>query len=133
SAVVGLLAAECLARRRREPALALEDYLRRFPDYRAELESLAFPGRETHRDEARTGPLPHRQPDPTAATRLPAVPGFEVLGELGRGAMGVVYEAVQQKLNRRVALKMILDADHAEPGERDRFRREAEALARLQH
>jgi WD40 repeat protein len=64
---------------------------------------------------------------------LPDVPGYEILGVLGKGGMGVVYRARQQGLGRVVALKMILHADHAGAGQRQRFRTEAEAIARLQH
>jgi hypothetical protein len=84
-------------------------------------------------------------PDPNAVTgasdapldvahrTLPAISGYEILGELGRGAMGVVYHAREVRLNRPCAIKMILAGGHASPEAATRFLAEAEAVARLHH
>jgi serine/threonine protein kinase len=63
----------------------------------------------------------------------PTIAGYEILGRLGRGGMGVVYQAWQQKLNRLVALKMVRAGMDARPEELTRFQVEAVAVARLQH
>src|SRR5262249_43319242 len=78
----------------------------------------------------------HPPPAPRKKKSVPRnvqLPGYEVQGELGRGAMGVVYQARQVKADRLVALKLMLGAEHAGSQARERFDREAQAVARLQH
>jgi tetratricopeptide (TPR) repeat protein len=76
-------------------------------------------------------------PDVTADEPVPGesgqVAGYEILGLLGRGAMGVVYKARQRGLKRIVALKMISAGGHCRPAELARFQSEAVAVAEVQH
>jgi WD40 repeat protein len=58
---------------------------------------------------------------------------YEILEELGRGGMGIVYKARDESLKRLVALKMIRAGVQAEPSQRSRFQTEAQSVARLQH
>ena len=74
-----------------------------------------------------------RPPSKNIRRVLPAVAGYELLSELGRGGMGVVYKARQLGLNRLVALKMILAANRASARDLARFHIEAEAVAQLVH
>jgi serine/threonine protein kinase/WD40 repeat protein len=72
--------------------------------------------------------------DPQADDQCwPQIPGFQILEELGRGGMGIVYLARHQALDRLVALKMILAGEQASPEQLVRFRLEGEMIARLRH
>jgi WD40 repeat protein len=157
--LLGLIEAEWRLRLRRGESAELSEYAIRFPEQAAALatapeEQQTPPPPSSVPAEAETlRPEPASQAPATPAppqadgagppgsvdAGLPGIPGglcvrgYEVLGLLGRGGMGVVYQARQVGLDRLVALKMILHAEHSGSDERDRFRSEAQAVARLQH
>jgi WD40 repeat protein/serine/threonine protein kinase len=92
-----------------------------------DLDTLSDPVMTAFRESALAGPLP-------APAVLPERVGdYQILAEVGRGGMGVVYRARHLKLNRIVALKMLLSGSFTYHEERARFRAEAEAVARLHH
>jgi WD40 repeat protein len=127
AAVVELIAAEYDLRRQWRGAADPGEYVRRFPQYADELRDRLGGAAPRSRPSSRP-PARAEAPPPGP----PTLPGYQLVRELGRGGMGVVYEAHQPALGRVVAVKT-LPPGHTTPGERARFRREAEVVARLDH
>jgi serine/threonine-protein kinase len=106
----------------------LPEVRRRWQAFRLVDEAVAklLPERETPLDADAVLPVPH-------PAGLPQVPGYRVEDVLGSGGMGVVYRAWHPRLNRAIALKMLLAGPCARPAELERFLREAQAVAALHH
>jgi hypothetical protein len=110
------------------------EYLERFPGLASRLEDQFDINEALSRILSTRGTdASGRSPVESVAPRRVELAGYEVLGELGRGGMGVVYKARQVALDRLVALKLVLAGGHAEAVDLARFKTEAEAIARLQH
>jgi eukaryotic-like serine/threonine-protein kinase len=124
--VVRLIAREYELRRRREPDLQPAEFLERFPAERgALLTRLMVPAR---------GPLDKSRPGrPGTAAPPVAIAGYEILEELGRGGMGVVYKARQAGMQRLVAIKTIVGEQAADREHSQRLLAEARAVAHLHH
>jgi len=76
---------------------------------------------------------PNSTPVPATQQSLPKIPGYQILGPLGRGGMGMVYAANHLRLDRRVALKILHPFDVNQKALQDRFTREVRALVLISH
>ena len=132
------IAGDFVDRIRRGERPPIFDYLRQYPELADELRELlpalvlmeqaASADDERASAEPASGALSHEEPP------MPVQIGdFKIVREVGRGGMGIVYEAFEQSLSRRVALKLLPEHTMLSPHSRERFLREAQAAAKLHH
>jgi tetratricopeptide (TPR) repeat protein/tRNA A-37 threonylcarbamoyl transferase component Bud32 len=123
------LAEEFADRCRRGETPSVSEYTTRYPEWADQLRDLLPPVAlmeqlRRHKQTARAV---------AADTKLERLGDFRILREVGRGGMGIVYEAVQESLGRHVALKVLPRHALLDPKKLQRFQREAQAAARLHH
>jgi WD40 repeat protein/serine/threonine protein kinase len=120
-----------LERYRRGERPTVTEYVEKYPALAAQIRDL-FPALleiEAHRPQVQASVMPAG-----GAWQLPPQLGeYAIVREVGRGGMGIVYEAVQTALGRHVALKVLPPHTLLQPRYLERFRREARAAARLHH
>ena len=130
-AILDLIYQEYVLRRDRGETPDPNEFFARFPDH---AESLMLQFGVDHAITATTRFLEeHDRPNGHACKPIETLAGYEILSLLGRGGMGIVYKARDQKLGRIVAIKTIAEGQHATPDQLDRFQAEAHAIARLRH
>jgi serine/threonine protein kinase len=130
-ALVGQVADEFTERVRKGEHPQVEEYAARYPQIAAVLRQV-LPALQVMGDPARESLAASEAEDPLAALRG-CLGDFHLLREIGRGGMGIVYEAEQLSLNRRVALKILPFAAALDPKQLQRFKNEAQAAAQLHH
>ncbi len=134
---VGKLGEEFVERFRRGERPRIREYADKYPDYAAEIEEV-FPALAMMEDLApeRTEdlvPAPAASPSSLGGLTVQRLGDYRIIREVGRGGMGIVYEAEQVSLGRHVALKVLPKELLDNPKQRSRFEREAKAAARLHH
>jgi choice-of-anchor C domain-containing protein len=129
--LIDQLADDFAARYRRGERPSLQEYIDRYPDLAGDIRDLlpAMVEIEQVKEEVQ----PSQESAAAAAPALKQLGDFHVLREIGRGGMGVVYEAEQVSLGRRVALKVLLGKTLHDAKQKRRFEREARAAAKLHH
>jgi len=128
---VEVLAEEFLERDRRGERPSLSEYVARYPALADEIHEL-FPLLLDMEDVRQDAAQPADPPVSLGELSPRRLGDYRILREIGRGGMGVVYEAEQESLGRRVALKVLARA-HLTPLQVCRFEREARSAARLHH
>lgn len=134
---VEVIAEEYSERLRAGEKPTIDEYVLRFPEHadliRSVLPSIALVERVSINDSQQRTADDSNSRKAVAAGQPDALGDYEIVREIGRGGMGVVYEAIQRSLNRHVALKVISSLISGNSKHNARFRREAEAAASLHH
>ena len=128
---IDLLADEYSARLRSGESPSIEEFVSRAPEHQAAIRSL-FPTIAVMEQISLQEHLDRRSKRHPLASQ-DRLGDFRIVREIGRGGMGIVYEAEQRSLQRRVALKVLGTGIAESPHQLERFQREAEAVARLHH
>jgi eukaryotic-like serine/threonine-protein kinase len=126
------LAAEFVARRRRGEDPTVEEYAAQHPELAEQIHELFPTIVALERVRAGQDSLPGGSPAARPA-QLKRLGDFHLTREIGRGGMGIVYEAVQESLGRRVAVKVLARHSRLDDTHRRRFLREARTAGRLHH
>ena len=127
-----VMAAEYADKIRVGQLVSIEDYVRRTPGLEQEIREL-FPTIAALEKMKVADNKDHARLATTLPLRLQELGDFEIIREIGRGGMGIVFEAVQRSLGRRVALKVLPKAALLDPKQLQRFSREAHIAAKLHH
>jgi serine/threonine protein kinase len=127
---IDVLAEEFACRYRRGETPSVEEYLERYPPWADQLRELLPPVAELEELKRLKRAGADRRTD---GPRLEQLGDYRIVREVGRGGMGIVYEAVQRSLDRHVALKVLPRHCLLDPTALERFRREAQAAAALHH
>jgi serine/threonine-protein kinase len=130
--ILGPLADEQLERYRRGEQPALTEYTQRHPELAEQIREL-FSAVVLMEDLRPGTPAPAGGPATSGEVPCQRLGEYRIVREIGRGGMGVVYEAEQESLGRRVALKVLPPGALANPRQVQRFQQEARAAARLHH
>lgn len=136
---IDALAEAFVARHRRGERPTIEGFCREYPEHAASIRALfptmlAIEGVALEARESSQCGSAHAMPSAAAgAPALERLGDFRIIGELGRGGMGIVYEAEQESLHRRVAVKVLPRQAVLDHARQERFHQEARTAARLHH
>ncbi len=130
----GQIADEFVEAFRRGKSPSVEEFARRYPAHADEIRDM-LPALALMEQAKSSGDASVEQPKPasSAVPRLRQLGDYQILREVGRGGMGVVYEAQQLSLGRHVAIKVLPNHALLDPRQLGRFQREARSAARLHH